>query len=81
MRPQQIVGATDAIISGRAQLVYPYDGKFYDVPEKYFDIINDTKDLTNVNLEECILFNPHSIKINMGVMIKRSISSSMCKVP
>ena len=61
LRPQQIVGATDAIVSGKAQLVYPYDGNFYDVPEKYFDIINETKDLTNVNLEDCILFNPHSV--------------------
>ena len=61
LRPQQIVGATEAIVSGKAQLVYPYDGKFYDVPEKYFDIINETKDLTKVNLEECILFNPHSV--------------------
>ena len=60
LRPEQIVGATEAIINGQAQLVYPYDGHFYDVPEKYFDIINETKDLTKVDLDECILFNPCS---------------------
>jgi len=61
LRPQQIVGATEAIIGGQAQMVYPYDGRFYDVPVKFFDVINETKDLTKVNLEECELFNPHSV--------------------
>ena len=61
LRPEQIIGATEAIISGRAQLVYPYDGHFYDVPVKFFDIINETKDLRKVNLDECTLFNPHSV--------------------
>ena len=61
LRPEQIVGATEAIINGQAQLVYPYNGHFYDVPEKFFDIINETKDLRNINLEECTLFNPHSV--------------------
>jgi len=61
LRPQQIIGATEAIISGRAQMVYPYDGHFYDVPEKFFDTINETKNLTKVPLEDCTLFNPHSV--------------------
>jgi len=61
LRPQQIVGAVEAIKSGQAQMVYPYNGHFYDVPEKYFDIINETKDLRNVNLDDCTLFNPHSV--------------------
>lgn len=61
LRPEQIVGATEAIINKQAQLVYPYDGNFYDVPETYFDIINETKDLRNVDLNNCTLFNPHSV--------------------
>ena len=61
LRPEQIVGATEAIISGQAQMVYPYDGHFYDVPEKFFNIIDMSKDLTKVPLEECTLFNPHSV--------------------
>mgnify|MGYP003975154073 FL=1 len=61
LRPEQITGATEAIVSGKAQLIYPYDGKFYDVPEKYFDIINETKDLTKVNLEDCLLMTPNSV--------------------
>ncbi len=61
LRPEQIVGATEAIISGQAQMVYPYDGHFYDVPEKFFNIIDMSKDLTKIPLEECTLFNPHSV--------------------
>ncbi|MDB4430217.1 galactosyltransferase-related protein [bacterium] len=61
LRPEQILGATEAIISGKAQMVYPYDGRFYDVPEKFFDEINETGDLRNVDLNECILFNSHSV--------------------
>ena len=61
LRPQQIVGAVGAIKWGQAQMVYPYNGHFYDVPEKFFDVINETKNLHNVNLDECTLFNPHSV--------------------
>jgi predicted glycosyltransferase involved in capsule biosynthesis len=61
VRPEQLEGATNAIVSGSAQMVYPYDGKFYDVPVRFFDNINETKDLTNINLEECTLFNSHSV--------------------
>lgn len=60
LKPQQIVGAVEAIKSGRVQMVYPYDGHFYDVPEKYFDIINETKDLRNVDLNECNLLTSNS---------------------
>ncbi len=48
LRPKQITAAVDLILNEKAQLVYPYDGNFYDVPEKYFDFINETKHLTNV---------------------------------
>ena len=61
LRPQQIDAAVAAIKNGKAQMVYPYNGHFYDVPEEYFDIINDTKDLRKVNLDHCTLFNPHSV--------------------
>ena len=61
LRPQQIIGATEAIISGRAQMVYPYNGHFYDVPETHFNTIDMSKDLTKVPLEDCTLFNPHSV--------------------
>ncbi len=61
LRPKQITAAVDLILNEKAQLVYPYDGNFYDVPEKYFDIINETKNLTNVDLSECKLFNSNSV--------------------
>jgi hypothetical protein len=61
MRPEQLVGATAAITSGQAQMVYPYDGNFYDVPEKLFDHIKETNDLTKIDLNDCILFNSNSV--------------------
>ncbi len=61
LRPEQIIGATEAIVSGQAQMVYPYDGHFYDVPTKHFNTIDMSKDLTKVPLEDCTLFNPHSV--------------------
>lgn len=61
LRPEQVVGATEAIVSGLAQLVYPYDGHFYDVPEKFFNTIDMTKDLTRVDLNECSLMTASSV--------------------
>lgn len=61
LRPEQLIGSTKSIINKTAQMVYPYDGNFYDVPEKFFNDIQTTKDLTRVNLDECILFNPKSV--------------------
>ena len=60
LRPEQVVGATEAIIGGLAQLIYPYDGHFYDVPEKFFNTIDMTKDLTKIDLNECSLMTANS---------------------
>jgi predicted glycosyltransferase involved in capsule biosynthesis len=61
LKPQQIKAAVKAIIEGSADLVYPYDGHFYDVPTKYHKEIVETKNLNCVDLEQCTLFNPHSV--------------------
>ena len=61
LKPQQIKEAVKAILDKSATLVYPYDGNFYDVPKVYHPQIIETKNLNCVNLEECILFNPHSV--------------------
>jgi predicted glycosyltransferase involved in capsule biosynthesis len=61
LKPQQIKAAVKAIIEDNADLVYPYDGHFYDVPTNYHNKIVETKDLNCVDLEQCTLFNPHSV--------------------
>lgn len=61
LKPQQIKAAVKAIIDNKADLVYPYDGHFYDVPRQYHNEIVETKDLKCVDLDECTLFNPHSV--------------------
>ena len=61
LKPQQIIGAVKAILDKSADLVYPYDGHFYDVPKIYHPKIVETKNLNCVNLEKCNLFNPHSV--------------------
>ena len=61
LKPQQITGAVKAILDKSADLVYPYDGRFYDVPKVYHPQIIETKNLNCVDLERCILFNPHSV--------------------
>ena len=57
----QLVKATKVILDKHAHVVYPYDGKFYDVPKKYHNILKETGDLNAVNLDECKLFNNNSV--------------------
>ena len=61
LRPQQIKASVKAVLENSADLVYPYDGRFYDVPKKYHNEIVNTKDLKFIDLEECTLFNAHSV--------------------
>jgi len=61
LKPQQIKAAVKAIMDKSADLVYPYDGHFYDVPRQYHEEITKTKNLNCVDLNQCKLFNPHSV--------------------
>ena len=61
LKPQQIKAAVKVIIDKSADLVYPYDGHFYDVPKQYHEDIVKTKNLNCVDLNQCKLFNPHSV--------------------
>jgi len=61
LKPQQIKAAVKAVLDKSADLVYPYDGHFYDIPKEYHSQIVETNDLNCVNLEKCTLFNPHSV--------------------
>ena len=41
-------------------MCFPYAGKFYDIPRKFFDLVNDDK-LSEIPLNQCTLFNPNSV--------------------
>jgi predicted glycosyltransferase involved in capsule biosynthesis len=39
---------------------FPYEGKFYDIPKRFFDKV-DNDVLGEIPLSECVLFNPRSV--------------------
>ena len=41
-------------------MCFPYAGKFYDVPKKFFDLVNNDN-LSEIPLGQCTLFNPNSV--------------------
>jgi len=41
-------------------ICFPYAGKFYDIPKKHFDKVNEDR-LQDIPLGECTLFNPNSV--------------------
>jgi len=55
----QYIEARQKIIDG-ADMVFPYEGKFYDIPATFFDRIKNNK-LEDINLNKCTLFNPNSV--------------------
>jgi predicted glycosyltransferase involved in capsule biosynthesis len=40
-------------------MCFPYAGKFYDIPRKFFDLVSENK-LPEIPLNQCTLFNPNS---------------------
>lgn len=56
---EQYVQSKEKIISGDV-LVFPYGGKFYDIPKKFFSHVNGDK-LKEIPLNQCTLFNPNSV--------------------
>ena len=61
LRPNQIYKATQLILNKDVDIVYPYDGKFYDVPKHFHRLVTKTKALDCIRVDECTLFNPHSV--------------------
>ena len=59
--PQAIKRAIELISNKRADIVWPYDGKFFDVPKKFHKEIKETKSLSSIKIEECILFSSVSV--------------------
>tara|TARA_R110001592_G_scaffold247028_2_gene509016 strand:- start:1555 stop:2331 length:777 start_codon:yes stop_codon:yes gene_type:complete len=56
---EQYVEARKQIQDG-STMCFPYDGKFYDIPLKFFESINNDN-LKQIPLNQCILFNPNSV--------------------
>lgn len=61
LRPQQIKAAVSSVINCNENVIYPYDGHFYDVPKAFHDKIRSDNDLKFIDLSKCKLFNPHSV--------------------
>ncbi len=55
----QYVDAKKKIEEG-CTMCFPYVGKFYDIPRKFFDLVNNDK-LLEIPLGQCTLFNPNSV--------------------
>ena len=55
----QYIEARKRIKEG-STMCFPYSGKFYDIPVKFFNhVTGDT--LTDIPLNQCTLFNPNSV--------------------
>lgn len=57
----QIRKAYELICSGKYDVIYPYDGRFFDVPRQYHNGIKTSTTLSHINLEDCSLLHPQSV--------------------
>jgi len=58
--PHQYMNAYLAIKESGFDMVYPYAGPFYDIKEKYFDLI-ETNNLESIDLKDCECLHHQSI--------------------
>lgn len=56
---EQYIESKKSIENG-STICFPYAGKFYDIPKKHFDKVNEDR-LQDIPLGECTLFNPNSV--------------------
>ena len=61
LHPRQISRSVELIVDDRFDIVYPYDGNFYDVPEEYHEEISESKSVECIDTDSCTLFNPNAI--------------------
>jgi predicted glycosyltransferase involved in capsule biosynthesis len=61
LAPYQILTARHVLLTKQADFIYPYFGEFYDVPKKFHQQIKDTNKLDHIVINECTLFNAHSV--------------------
>jgi len=57
----QYVEAVQRIRNGSLDACFPYDGRFYDVPRKYFSMIETKLSLSHISTKNCRLLNRNSL--------------------
>ena len=58
-KPDQYIASRFALNTG-VDFVFPYGGKFYDIPSRFFELI-DSNNFDGIDLNQCTLFNPNSL--------------------
>lgn len=61
LSPLQIELAIRSIRNKELELVYPYDGYFYDVPKHFHKRIRDEQSIGWINTNDCVLFTKRSV--------------------
>ena len=78
-RTEQIERSYLEILKDRSDMVYPYDGHFFDVPKHYHKDVLETLDLHKIDLTKCKLANPNSyggcVFFNRSIFIKGGMSN------
>jgi len=68
---------TVKLLSENADVVYPYDGHFYDIPKDTVDQLAVTLS-TPIDINKCILFNPNSFGGSTAFRRNVFIEGGMC---
>lgn len=50
--------AQDMILNREADVVYPYDGNFYDVPKQFHDVVSDHNTINTIDIKKLYNFKP-----------------------
>ena len=61
LSPEQILKAVESISTGQHDIVYPYDGRFYDVPKEFHPSIKNTLTTNSIILENCGVLHTQSV--------------------
>jgi hypothetical protein len=59
--PEQYVISNKLICEDYFDMVYPYDGHFYNVPKSYREKIFTNPNLQEIKIDDCYLVNPNSL--------------------
>lgn len=60
--PQAYITARDLLKENKAEMVYPYAGKFFDVPRKYLNILRENEyDVSKIKMKDIHLNHPESL--------------------
>lgn len=71
LAPEQILKSVETLLTNQYDIIYPYDGNFYDVPKTYHAVIKNTFSTKEVVLENCGLL--HSCSVGGAVFFKTEV--------